>query len=214
MVTLIAQDPSGASDRIMVQINVTDADDGATIKLANNAPAFDDATAEFMVDENMPMGTDVGMVMATDAAADTLTYSDDSMYFDVDNMGNITTAMMLDYEAMSSHMVTVTATDEDGASDSIDVTVTVGNVVECEDAGATAADRTNAGQMADCEALLASRDALMGDDATRMLNWSAGYAHRGLVRREKTVRVGASGMVVPPWRERRTRLTMRLPGRK
>ena len=84
------------------------------------------------------------MVMATDEDGDTLTYSDNSGYFDVDDMGNITTAMMLDYEAMASHMVTVTATDEDGAADSIDVTVTVGNVVECEDAGATAvADRTN-----------------------------------------------------------------------
>ena len=44
-------------------------------------------------------------------------------------------------------MVTVTATDDEDASDSIDVTVTVGNVVECEDAGAIAADRTNEGQM-------------------------------------------------------------------
>ena len=53
----------------------------------NNAPAFDDATAEFMVDENMPMGTDVGMVMATDEPTDdTLTYSVDSMYFDIDEM--------------------------------------------------------------------------------------------------------------------------------
>ena len=55
----------------------------------------------------------------------------------------------------------------------IDVTIMVGNVVECEDAGAVAVDdSTNTGQMADCEALLASRDALMGDDATMTLNWS------------------------------------------
>jgi hypothetical protein len=81
---------------------------------------------------------------------------------------------MLDHEAMDSHMVTVTATAADGSTDSIAVTVNVGNVEECEDAGATAvADTSNAGAMADCEALLASRDALMGDDATRMLNWSA-----------------------------------------
>ena len=33
------------------------------------------------------------------------------MYFDVDDMGNITTAMMLDYEMMMSHTVTVTASD-------------------------------------------------------------------------------------------------------
>ena len=49
------------------------------------------------------------MVMATDEDGDTLTYSDDSDYFDVDDMGNITTTMMLDHEAMASHSVTVTA---------------------------------------------------------------------------------------------------------
>ena len=55
-VTITASDPSGASDMITVTVNVTDEDDGATISLTNNAPAFDDATAdEFMVDENMPM---------------------------------------------------------------------------------------------------------------------------------------------------------------
>ena len=176
-VTIKAMDPSGASDMITVTVMVTDVNEGSTISFgpaANTAPAFDAATAEGMVDENMPMGAEAGMVMATDEDGDTLTYSDDSMYFDVDDMGNITTTMMLDHEAMASHSVTVTATDDRGGSDSIDVTVNVGNVVECEDAGATAvADRTNVGAMSDCEALLASRDALMGDDATRMLNWSA-----------------------------------------
>ena len=123
-----------------------------------------------MVYENMDVGSAVGTVTATDGVG----YSDDSDYFDVDDMGNITTAMMLDYESMTSHTVTVTATDVDASTDSIAVTVNVGNVEECEDAGATAvADTSNAGAMADCEALLASRDALMGEDATRMLNWSA-----------------------------------------
>ena len=69
--------------------------------------------------------------------------------------------MMLDHEAMASHMVTVTATDDEEASDSIAVTVNVGNVEECEDAGATAvADTSNAGAMADCEALLGHRETL------------------------------------------------------
>ena len=94
---------------------------------ANVAPAFADDAAEFMVYENMADGTEVGMVMATDGNNDTLTYSDDSGYFNVDDMGQITTTMMLDHEAMASHMVTITATDSDGASDSIDVTVNVGD---------------------------------------------------------------------------------------
>ena len=84
-------------------------------------------------------------------------------------MGNITTAMMLDHEAMASHSVTVTASDgEDDAS--IDVTIMVANVEECEDAGATAvADTSNAGLMADCEALLMGGDMLSGDGS---LNWA------------------------------------------
>ena len=44
----------------------------------------------------MPVGTVVGTVTAIHAES----YSDDLDYFDVDDMGNITTAMMLiDYES-------------------------------------------------------------------------------------------------------------------
>ena len=50
------------------------------------------------------------------------------MYFDVDSeTGQIMTTAMLDYEAMSSHTVTVTASDGED-SDSIDVTVMVGDM--------------------------------------------------------------------------------------
>ena len=181
-VVLKATDPSGAQDSITVMIEVTDEDDPPAISLVrtdNAGPAFEGATASRSVDENMPAGTNVGdAVAATDEDDDTLTYSlSGSAYFEIDSAtGQISTTMMLDYEAMSSHTVTVMADDGAGvenATASIDVTVDVGNVEECEDAGATAvADTSNAGAMADCEALLASRDALMGDDATRMLNWS------------------------------------------
>ena len=91
---------------ITVTITVTD--------VPNNAPAFDAATADRMVDENMPAGTNVGdPVTATDEGDDddgTLAYSlsgDGAMYFDIDDMGQISTEMMLDHEAMASHMVTV-----------------------------------------------------------------------------------------------------------
>ena len=182
-VMLTATDPSGARATITVMIEVTDEDDPSMISLVrtdNAGPAFEGATASRSVDENMPAGTNVGdAVAATDEDDDTLTYSlSGSAYFEIDSdTGQISTTMMLDYEAMSSHTVTVMADDGSGvenATASIDVTVDVGNVEECEDAGATAvADTSNAGAMADCEALLASRDALMGEDATRMLNWSA-----------------------------------------
>ena len=136
MVTVVATDPSGAMASIAVTIMLTDEDDPAEITLgpvgpvANVAPAFaDDAATDFTVDENMDAGAAVGMVEAIDEG-DTLTYSDDSVYFDVDDMGNITTTMMLDHEAMASHMVTITATDSDGATDTIMVTIMVTDVDE------------------------------------------------------------------------------------
>ena len=160
-VTVTATDSAGLYAMIAVTIAVNDVPEMSM---------FDAETATFMVYENMDVGSAVGTVTAEHAES----YLDDSDYFDVDDMGNITTAMVLDYESMTSHSVTVTATAADASTDSIAVTVNVGNVEECEDAGATAvADTANAGAMADCEALLASRDALMGEDATRMLNWSA-----------------------------------------
>ena len=169
MVMLTATDPSGASDSVTVIINVTDGPDDAEISLLpaeNVAPAFADDAAEFMVYENMADGTEVGMVMATDGNNDTLTYSDDSGYFNVDDMGNITTTMMLDHEAMASHSVTVTATDSDDATDTIDVTIAVGDMYP----GCTV--EGNNGQTNDCEILLGAKETLMGEDATRMLDWS------------------------------------------
>ena len=129
---------------------------------ANTAPAFaDDAATDFMVYENMYAGAAVGTVTADDPG-DTLTYTDDSMYFDVDG-GNITTTMMLDHEAMASHMVKVTVTDSDGASDSIDVTVMVGDMhPDCP---------VNMGLTNDCEALLDAKGDLGGD-----LNWDTDTA--------------------------------------
>ena len=161
-VTVTATDSGGLYAMIAVTIAVNDVPE---------TPIFEANAVEFPVDENVPVGTEVGTVTAIHAES----YSDDLDYFDVDDMGKITTAMMFDYEgADTSFMGTVTATGVDGTTDTIMVTVTVSDVEECEDAGATAvADRTNVGAMSDCEALLASRDALMGEDATRMLNWSA-----------------------------------------
>ena len=166
MVMLTATDPSGATDDVMVKITVTDEDDSAIISLrptANVAPAFaDDAATDFMVYENMYAGAAVGMVEAIDEG-DTLTYSDDSGYFDVDDMGNITTTMMLDHEAMASHMVKITATDSEGATDTIDVTVMVGDAhPDCP---------VNMGLTNDCEALLDAKGDLGGS-----LNWDTDTA--------------------------------------
>ena len=165
--TVTATDPSGATDTVDVTVTLMDVDEPPVLAMTppapaeNVAPAFADDTAEFMVYENMDAGTAVGTVTADDEG-DVLTYSDDSGYFDVDDSGNITTAMMLDHEAMASHTVTVTATDDEDASDSIMVTITVTDMYpDC-----TVMD--NDGLTNDCEALLDSMGALGGT-----LDWDA-----------------------------------------
>ena len=124
------------SDKKMYMVTVT-ADDGtsadnATGSIAvtimvidNTPPAFASATANRSVEENQDAGTAVGdPITASDAEGDAVTYSMESMYFEIDGEGQITTAMMLDYETMDSHTVTVTASDDEG-SDSIEVTIRV-----------------------------------------------------------------------------------------
>ena len=174
-VMLTASDPSGASDMITVMIEVTDGPDDAVISLVrtdNAGPAFEGATASRSVDENMPADTNVGdAVAATDEDDDTVTYSlSGSAYFEIDSAtGQISTTMMLDYEAMSSHMVTVMADDGSGvenATASIDVTVMVG------DAHPDCTVMDNDGLTNDCEALLDAKGDLGGDD----LDWDAGTA--------------------------------------
>ena len=99
--------------------------------------------------------------------------------------GQITTAVKLDYETKDSYMVVVTATDPSGATDTINVNISVldendkpvitlgpgpGADSECVIGGAVA-DGANAGLVSDCEALLASEEALVGTGTG--LNWDA-----------------------------------------
>ena len=103
---------------------------------ANNPPAFSDDAVTRSVPENTAAGANVGAaVTATDPDGDTLTYAlsgDDEMYFAIDNMGQIKVGAdaMLDYETKETYMVTVTATDSQMATDTIDVTIMVADVDE------------------------------------------------------------------------------------
>ena len=144
MVTVTATDPSGATDTIMVTINVKDVNDGATITLVtdttepepepeNNAPEFAAATAARSVAENTAAGMPVGApVTATDADDDDLTYTlggSDAGSFAIDAAtGQIMTSAALDHETMDSYSVTVTADDGNGGSDSITVAISVTDV--------------------------------------------------------------------------------------
>ena len=107
----------------------------------NTAPVFSDSESNPITEagrsvvENTAAGENVGTpVAATDNNGDTLTYAlggTDAASFDIDPLtGQLMTKEALDYETKSSYEVMVTATDPEGASDMITVTITVTNEEE------------------------------------------------------------------------------------
>ncbi len=102
---------------------------------ANARPRFlDKGPLEREVAENVK-GASVGDPVAG-IDADPLIYTlsgDDKDAFKIDNSGQITTAMKLDYETKSSYTVTVTATDPSLASASIAVNITVTDADDAAD---------------------------------------------------------------------------------
>ena len=114
---------------------VGSATNAVEVNLANVAPKFPDTeTGMREVAENTIAGMGIGTPVTAmdDNVADTvLTYTlsgTDMASFDIDRSdGQLQTKAKLDYEDKNSYMVTVTATDPDGASASIDVTIMVTN---------------------------------------------------------------------------------------
>ena len=100
----------------------------------NTAPMFAATSTTRMVDENTAAGMAIGApveAMDTDRG-DTLTYTlggADAASFAIDAAtGQLMTSAALDYEMDMEYMVTVTATDSDGESAMIYVTINVTNV--------------------------------------------------------------------------------------
>ena len=119
---------SDGSDDATQTINVT-------IDPVNDAPTFEEATHTATVAENSDVATAVYTAEATDADADdTLTYSlsgDDAAAFTIDaDTGEIHFASSPDFEAQESYDVTVTATDEAGATGTQALHVDVTDVVD------------------------------------------------------------------------------------
>ena len=176
-------------DTIVVTITVTEVarrtpggGGGGSSGPANRAPVFEDADGSAITEtaraiaEDAAVGAHIGEpVAATDPDDDTLTYSlggDDAASFAVDPAtGQLTTATALNHEAKASYSITVTATDPSGAAAEVEVAITITAVVgfDCTSGNAVADAADNPGLVADCAALLRSRDRLSGD-AT--LNWS------------------------------------------
>ncbi len=123
-VTITAEDGNDGTAAIEVTVNLTD---------VNEPPAFDDGTDTTReVAENSGEGQPVGAPLtATDPDEDTLTYSlsgDDAGSFDLNAaIGQLTTkaGVSYEYDTKSTYAVTVTAEDPEGASASINVTVTL-----------------------------------------------------------------------------------------
>ena len=101
----------------------------------NSGPVFSADAATRSVAESAAPGSNIGTpVTATDADADTLTYTLGGVaaasFSIVNTSGQLQTKDSLDYEDTPSYTVTVTATDPSGAADTITVTITVINVDE------------------------------------------------------------------------------------
>ena len=124
-----------------VTINVLDVNEApsapeellGTPPARNTAPEFAATSTTRMVAENTAAGTAIGdPVAAMDAdRGDTLSYElggADAASFAIDaETGQLMTSAALDYETMMEYMVTVTATDSDGETDMIYVTIMVTN---------------------------------------------------------------------------------------
>ena len=106
----------------------------------NNEPVFSDATLTRTVPENSAANQNVGAVIpaATDADGDSLTYSMEgadavSFTFEASARQIQTKTGAYDYETTSSYSVTVKADDGNGGTDTIAVTINVGDIDEQPD---------------------------------------------------------------------------------
>ena len=106
-------------------------------KTTNTAPVFTDGTSTTRaIAENTAPGKHIGTaIAATDADNDTLTYTlggtDASSFSIVSTSGQLQTKAALDYETKTSYVVTVSVSDSNGGSGSIDVTI---NITDANDA--------------------------------------------------------------------------------
>ncbi len=121
-VTVTVEDESGLLDTAAVAVTVTD---------VNETPSFDTAAYTFTVAENAVLGELLGTVSATDPDEDdTLAYSIDGEDFTISTGGAVTVARTLDYETAKSYSLTATVEDQDGASGTANVSITVTDVDE------------------------------------------------------------------------------------
>ena len=163
--TVEVSDGNGFMDEATVSITVSD---------VNEPPSFGSETYAFSVAEDAAVDAVVGTVSAADPdTGDTLSYSitagNGDGKFAIDGVsGEITVAEELDYETAASYSLTVEAIDDESASDTSTVNVSVSGV-GCVNGTAVPDPGSNAGLVGDCEALMSAKDTLAG---TAALDWS------------------------------------------
>ena len=122
-----------------------ESDNAVIVNTDNRAPEFKAQPSSLKILENSDANAVVGNIEATDPNVDdNLTYSltgdaalfnitsedDDELTGDEEGQIKVKTGDTLDYEDKNTYMVTVTATDPNGLSDTIDVTIKVTDVDE------------------------------------------------------------------------------------
>ena len=133
-----------------VQVRATNAEatgawspSGSGSTSANQPPAFASPDAVMRdVDENSPVSTRLGVpITATDAnPGDTITYNLEGANADdfrIDDTGQVSTAIIVDYESHSSYRLMVVAGDDRGGSTRIALTITITDLEEPPDAPVT-----------------------------------------------------------------------------
>ena len=108
----------------------------ATGACVNDSPVFTSSSYSFTVSEDAEEDASVGTTSATDEDTnDTVSYSittgNGDGKFDINSStGEITLAVLLDFEATSSYTLTIQASDGNGGTATATVTITVTNVLE------------------------------------------------------------------------------------
>ena len=124
---LTVWDDQNATDSIQITINIV---------AKNTPPIFlDGSSVTRSITENTEASIDIGTpIYAIDCEDRDLTYSlggTDAAFFSINtNIGQLQTLAALDYETKNTYTVTVKASDGNGGSDSITVTINVIDVAE------------------------------------------------------------------------------------
>lgn len=129
-----------ASHKITVEVSDSEEETTAEITInvtnVNTAPEFGEEAYKFNdVAEDTDDEKAIGTVTATDADGDALTYGlaqNDNDLFEISETGDISLAdgKKLDYETAVEHMIIVEVTDGNSAPVTVEVTISVANVVE------------------------------------------------------------------------------------